>query len=208
MGGRGSGQYYRFQKKPTVEEGLVLDLSRLIRNGNVMPGGDWQGTLYWSNVRTGERTASIGYKAYMSDPDHASIQLNYNWRDEPQNYSVKLTTTKPNYGGLRWWFLCPITDRRVAKLYTSPGQPLFASREALGLSYQSQRECEAGRKLDRAYELRRKLGRRGSIEEPLPTRPKGMHHKTYFRICADITRLEEEGWSQSILALAGIPYRR
>ena len=44
-------------------------------------------------------------------------------------------TTRPNYGGRRWWFLCPLVRRRAAKLYLPPGGRLFGSREAYGLTY-------------------------------------------------------------------------
>ena len=48
---------------------------------------------------------------------------------------VRLVSTRPNYGGRRWWFLCPLVRRRVAKLYLPPGGRLFGSREAYGLTY-------------------------------------------------------------------------
>ena len=63
--------------------------------------------------------------------------------------------TKPNYGGRRWWFICPIVrrdggpPRRVAKLYLPSGSKYFGSREAYGLTYTSCQESEKSRGLFR-----------------------------------------------------------
>ena len=48
---------------------------------------------------------------------------------------VRLVSTRPNYGGRRWWFVCPLVGRRVAKLYLPPGARLFGSGDAYGLTY-------------------------------------------------------------------------
>lgn len=32
-------------------------------------------------------------------------------------HKVKLTTTSPNYGGLRYWFVCPVCGKRKGTLY-------------------------------------------------------------------------------------------
>jgi hypothetical protein len=45
---------------------------------------------------------------------------------KPVDYRVRLGATNPNYGGLRWWSICPLArqdggpPRRVAKLYSHP----------------------------------------------------------------------------------------
>jgi len=46
-------------------------------------------------------------------------------------YRVSLTTTPLPWGGLRWWFTCPLVvegrscGRRVGKLYLPPGRGYF-----------------------------------------------------------------------------------
>jgi len=50
-----------------------------------------------------------------------------------------LTTTPQPFGGQRWWFICPRTGRRTAKLYLPDGALTFASRQAYRLAYQCQR---------------------------------------------------------------------
>jgi hypothetical protein len=54
------------------------------------------------------------------------------------DYKIRLETTRPNFGGLRWWFMCPLVrrdggpPRRAAKLYlpslTSRVDPLLTLR--------------------------------------------------------------------------------
>ena len=67
------------------------------------------------------------------------------------DYRVRLVTTRPTYGGRRWWFLCPLArndggpPRRVAKHYLPPGGTYFGSRQAYGLTYTS---CQESGKFD------------------------------------------------------------
>jgi hypothetical protein len=64
---------------------------------------------------------------------------------------MRLETTRPNFGGLRWWFLCPITGRRVGVLYLpGKGGTVFASRQASGLAYRSQRASPEDRAVERS----------------------------------------------------------
>jgi hypothetical protein len=80
------------------------------------------------------------------DPETAWLRLHYQWRGEAIDYRVQLVTTKPTYGGLRWWFICPLArrdggpPRRVAKLYLPPGSRYFGSREGHRLTYTSCQE--------------------------------------------------------------------
>jgi hypothetical protein len=73
---------------------------------------------------------------------------------EPVDYKVRLVTTKPHYGGLRWWFICPLVrfdggpPRRVEKLYLPSGGKYFGSREAYGLTYTS---CQESGKFNRLF---------------------------------------------------------
>ena len=74
------------------------------------------------------------------------------------DYRVRLVTTRPTYGGRRWWFLCPLArndggpPRRVAKHYLPPGGTYFGSRQAYGLTYTS---CQESGKFEGLY---RRLG--------------------------------------------------
>ena len=152
MGGCGSG--WRWSKKATVEDGLVLDMAALVRR-NALETGAWtSGSWVWRYEGYQERLATIGYEANLHDQDSAWLRLRYRANEVPVDYKVRLVTTKPNYGGLRWWFICPIVrrdggpPRRVAKLYLPPGGKYFGSREAYGLTYTS---CQESGRFNRLF---------------------------------------------------------
>ncbi len=186
--GIGSGSWYRWDKKTTVEDGLTLDLCKLIRQKLIIPCSHVKGPLIWMRVSDGERTASIGYEANLLDPYGAWIRLSYTNNDKPLDYKVRLTTTRPHYGGLRWWFVCPSSGRRAAKLYLPPGGDIFASRKAYGLVYHSQQESPMFRYLTQAQNIRERLGGSTCTFDFFPDKPKGMHWKTYWKLRAKSER--------------------
>src|SRR5438046_1926244 len=114
MGGFGSGRYGR---SPAVESGLQLDINELLRQRIIAPEKHNSGTLRWSNAATGEEVASIGFDASLLDQDDAWARLHYTANGARQDYRVLIANSPCNYGGLRWWWECPRSGRRVGKLY-------------------------------------------------------------------------------------------
>lgn len=106
---------------------------------------------------------------------------------EPMRYRVGLQWTRPHYGGIRWWFVCPRDQERCGKLYLPRGGWQFWSREAYRLRYQSQRETALDRAGRRARKVLRKLG-----GGEYPVRPKWMRHKTYDRLYERWDEAEEQ----------------
>jgi hypothetical protein len=91
-----------------------------------------------------------------------------------------------HFGGGQWYFLCPVTYRRVSVLWRPPGASRFASRHAWGrrVAYQSQYESPRDRTLHQGQKLRAKLGGwdwAGCCGDD-PPKPKWMRWKTYNRI--------------------------
>jgi hypothetical protein len=109
-----------------------------------------------------------------------------------QDYTVALTGTPCRFGGLRWWFICPITGRLAGKLYLPNGARRFASRHAYGLAYASQRRSAIDGSHDRLRRLYRKLGGKYEhFEQPPPRKPKWMRWRTYERLLARIAEAED-----------------
>jgi hypothetical protein len=102
-------------------------------------------------------------------------------------YWIQLETTPQPFGGRRWWFVCPRTGRRAAKLYLPNGAFTFASRQAYGLAYACQREPAHERALRRAFKLRGKLGAEGGVGDYIP-KPKWMRWRTFERALAKIDK--------------------
>jgi hypothetical protein len=173
MGGYGSG--WQGSKKTQVEDSLVLSTTSLLHRKALVPGAWTAGSWAWTYEGEAAPHATIGYEASLQNPADAWLRLHYTVSGEPVDYRLRLVTTRPTYGGRRWWFICPLVrrdggpPRRVAKLYLPPGGRYFGSRAAYGLTYASCQESGQFRRLYRhlAAELgtdeagiRRVLGRR------------------------------------------------
>jgi hypothetical protein len=183
MGGVGSGNWYRFDKKTTTDECPSVDVRYLLRKGLLKPGGRF--SLRWS--RAGRETGSIG-GVVSGDGRPEQITLLFRHRsglgDEWENVQepVSLDWTACNFGGERPWFICPgaACGRRVASLY-GPGR-YFLCRHCYDLLYESQRENKMHRALHKAQSIRERLGGSANMMTPFPERPKGMHWETYERL--------------------------
>ena len=123
-----------------MEDSLVLSVAALMRGGVLVPGEQTGGLWGWTYEGEDRPHALVSYEADLTEPDCPWLRLRYCVNGERVDCMVRLVTTRPNYGGHRWWFLCPLVGRRAAKLYLPPGAKLFGSREAYGLTYAS---CQA-----------------------------------------------------------------
>jgi hypothetical protein len=157
MGGIGSGSWHRWDSKPTVEGRLSLDVNRLARDGILAP---WRsGTLYWSNVNTGQVVGSARYLVEVPDDDLRVLRLSYTLDGEPVELPIAVEATYPVFGGRRWWFRCPLIThgtpcgRRAAKLHLRGRY--FGCRQCHGLVYYSSKTAHqrerALRQIDRLY---------------------------------------------------------
>jgi hypothetical protein len=128
------------------------------------------------------------------------------WKDVEQR--VHLTWTKCHLGGRRPWFRCPVRsngtncEKRVAKLYL--GGDLFACRQCWRLAYATQQDSDRCFGLDKAQKIRMRLGGSGSVVEPFPPKPKGMHWRTYYRLY-QAHHVAEGRWLTAMTAKLGKP---
>jgi hypothetical protein len=187
MGGSGSGRRWHYSAKNTTEGSQSIDVRWLKREGMLSLGANRR--ITWS--RGAEITGSINVRA---EPDR--VILDYRQRDhggewQAENYPVNLTTTPCHIGGERDWFLCPARGcgRRVAVIY---GGGIFACRKCHQLAYPSQSEDPADRAVRRADRLRARLGwPSGVLERAGWGKPRGMHWRTYERLCDEYDGFED-----------------
>ena len=185
----GGWSYVRPRGKPPTEGALRIDLADCIRKGMMCPGRRVSGTMSWTQVRTQEVIGTIGYESCMISAECAWMRLHYT-RTPPdgpkvaRDYRVEVEVTRPNYGGIRWWFLCPKSGRRVQVLYKPGFGDIFASRQAWGLAYQSQRQSPEERADERSLEARKKLNvwDQNLLDMPFCPKPKWMRWKTHRRL--------------------------
>ena len=72
-------------------------------------------------MRAGPRGGLLLWAPRRRKPDYPWLRLRYCVNGERVDCIVRLVSTRPNYGGHRWWFVCPLMGRRAAKLYLPPG---------------------------------------------------------------------------------------
>jgi hypothetical protein len=143
VGGPGSGNFYHWwrpPKKATVESCLSLSTRFLVRNGYLVAGAYAAGSVRWH-----PGGASVSFEADARDADRPVLTLAYRVRTDPGpalRYAVRLATTRPPFGGVRWWFVCPAVGcgRRAARLHLPPGERYFACLRCHRLTYTSTQE--------------------------------------------------------------------
>ena len=211
MGGYGSGRQWG---RPVVEDAKTIDVDWFRQKGVLEPHLWYSNSLIWSNTQTGEETGSIRYEL-ETGADAGWIRLHYTITNHrsgepfPVDYRVELVTTRPHFGGVRWWFVCPLSGRKVRKLYLHRCCDYFASRQALGLTYRSCRETAADRALRKAQKiLCDRLGGTGVLDEVhyIP-KPKGMHWKTFYRLRDAAEEASDRSWLEMatyIMKLRGV----
>jgi len=135
--------------KTEADNLLSIDVYWLNKYGYF--AGFKSGGIQWSNGFSKDKS-SIGI--VCSVDDSAYIKLKYtqtdNFSGEKQSfdYKVSLVSTNCNYGGKRWWFICPLTidgvacRRRVGKLYKDGDY--FGCRHCYDLTYSSKNICYRG----------------------------------------------------------------
>lgn len=190
MGGYGSG---RQGGRPTVERTNCVKVSV----HDVVRGFDGVAPIarkwIWHEGVEGELSATVLPLEGRAPVVRLCYRFDHFSRTTgDQSQFIHLEWSPAHFGGRRWWWVCPRTGRRVTKLYLPNGAIQFWSRQAFGLDYQSTRETWLDRAHRKAARLYRKLGSDSdTFSDHYPDKPKGMHWKTYNRICDRIETVEE-----------------
>lgn len=173
--------------RPHIESALRLNLHRLFESGALRAGADVSSVLRWMDC-DGAEVACVGFRSSLGDVE-GRLTLSYCCSDRDTGERnvvecpIQLVTVPCNYGGRRWFFLCPYTHRRALKLYKWDGIDLFCHREAIRPkpTYASERVSGIDRIVSKRWMLRRKLGDDVSDLFMSPLKPKWMREKTYRR---------------------------
>jgi hypothetical protein len=180
MGGLGSGWS---GGRPTVESALRLDIDDMMQWRGIRAfarlAGEMRFNFYGDDI-------DVKFESHAGDPWNSWLRLRYSmteyWTGEEIEIDdqIYLAASRPHFGGLRWWFVCPRLNRRVRKLYLPLGGRHFWSRRAYRLAYESQR----GTAIDRAHRGQAKIKMIGDLdpgEWDLPPKPKWMRWDKYNR---------------------------
>lgn len=135
----------RHANKKVLNGRLSLSVFQLRRLGYFIGAGAI-GSFSWPSA-LGVSSSRVMVASRIACPvEHISLGyelLDHSGNKEQLNYSISLAATMCNYGGIRYWFICPLQrndepcGRRVAVLYLVGRY--FGCRQCLGLTYRSQR---------------------------------------------------------------------
>lgn len=133
---------YYYNSKATVEASCDLTIFQLKRWGAL--AGNATTSVEWVASWNGKKSRIQVATDMTDDP---SVKLTYAITDGQGNktdydYSVTLTTTKCHFGGVRFWFVCPMCSSCVGGLYLPPGAVRFSCRHCNNLSYWSRNRCQ------------------------------------------------------------------
>ena len=119
MGGLGSGRI-KTRDRTLIEDCEWLDINEISKYGFI---------LY----------PAFAFIEADGNKKHLFISHSFNYQSEliPIKERIPLTKTSPNFGGERFWFLCPDCNRRVRKLYRPENKLYFRCRICYDLMYQS-----------------------------------------------------------------------
>jgi len=149
----------KWSNKSVVEDCLRISTQWLSQNGYFE--GFKVGRIQWNNC-FGEITTSIGIRVdiYPEDIRGGYARLIYSrthgvsGQRREIDYSIKIIRTKCQFGGFRYWFVCPLSkngqgcNRKIGKLYLPPRADYFGCRHCYDLTYQS---CQENHKFDGLY---------------------------------------------------------
>ncbi len=154
MGGLGSGDKYWLRKKTTVEESLDFSMKNF--RSQIFPNSAGQTTWTYS---TGKKS-SIGFRVNLNETGSV-LTLDYRvGGTEDIRIPIRLQTTPMQFGGIRWWFTCPlivdvvVCSGRVGNLYLPPGAKYFGCRRCHRLAYRSSQRAHFE---ERSHKFRERL---------------------------------------------------
>lgn len=163
--------WYR-PKKQITDNLIKLSVKDLKAKGLLQDGISKEGYAYWGGSDKKTAKSGIGFKINTLG-NHKYLEVKYTCNGETVAYPITLEITKPNYGGVRWWFKCPGCGERVANLYIK--KRFFWCRKCNNLSYRSQQYSF----YDRMRLMSDKYER---IATENGQKKKGMHWGTYERL--------------------------
>ncbi len=123
--------------RQTVDDSIKLTASYLLKNDFFK--SKTKAVLTWGMDSIGEYSLGLLIKIQESSIPYIRMVNIQEYVDtgtlEPNKYTVILTTTTCNYGGLRYWFKCPTCQKRKAILYKPKSSNVFACRKCHDLTY-------------------------------------------------------------------------
>jgi hypothetical protein len=132
----------------TVEQCHRLSVSELSRGGVFHSAPGSVSTITWNTPKSSEHlelAATLKQRSQFEWLLWCVLSVtSAQGEAPPRRLEIPIVRTRCNFGGFRYWFLCPnvidgrlICRRRVTKLFRPPGQASFGCRRCFNLTYRS-----------------------------------------------------------------------
>jgi len=169
----------RPRKRLCLEDGLRLDLNKMIRDGTVISGAVTSETIFW----IAGFSEPVGVAVITADlTDFACPRIRIRMRGLDQ--TIGLIAQPRSFGGSQLYFRCPSLGLAASVLWKPPGATRFCSRQSWGqVAYQTQFLGQARRARVGRERTASRLGRDNDAENGLlpPPKPKWMRWPSYDR---------------------------
>lgn len=119
----------RPRQRVRLEDGLRLDLNKLVREG-FWPRGNASLTVgtQWTSNRQGVLASAL-ITLQKHEEDRGSLKIVMIGKFEQR---LDLIAEPRHFGGRQWYFRCPITGGKCSVVWLPPGATRFCSRQAWG----------------------------------------------------------------------------
>jgi hypothetical protein len=169
----------RPRERIPLEDGLKIDLNKLHVQA-ISQRETTQQVNFWEPRYSGD-ARRFGLLVWrFSSATRGSMRLLLRSLDQ----TIDLAAAPRHFGGVQWYFVCPLLRKRASVLWMPQGASCFASRRAWGsqFAYASQFETPNYRAHLRAHEIHCRLS--GEDHSPIyhvlpPPKPRYMHRNTY-----------------------------
>lgn len=136
MGNIGSTRWNSHRRRYTVESCIGLRLKAVQESIDLSTRVQGWTVIGWTST-SGAKYSVLAQ--FDTDQDNRHVTLRYGINGKPFHTVVRIVSTAPNYGGVRYWFECPQCERHCLAVYmpTYQGYTRFLCRHCHDLTYRS-----------------------------------------------------------------------
>jgi hypothetical protein len=177
------------RRRVCLEDGLMLNLNKLIGGGFAPSEGSPRSAIIRWTGSSGQGAFSGLVTITKESEERAALRVEV--RNVHQE--LDLIAQPRRFGGVQWYFKCPVTEQRCLVVWMPPGATRFCSRQAWGkqVAYSSQFESPFSRAVGAREKVKSRLiGDLNRRDWQLPPKPKWMRWNTYERLAQKYSHYE------------------
>lgn len=166
MGGYNSSRWHGYTRKLTVEECSKLKVKDFSKS-MLAEHCEANTPVYYDESYPAKYARLLVRRVFDKlMPERAAKTEQSIKPDQPRGQAIRVTRTVCNYGGWRYWLICPTCKRRYGILYKRGVYQYYACRKCHDLTYTSAQEARKpvgygalAMYLSRSTAIERKLGK-------------------------------------------------